>query len=358
MPIQDRFVLVLQRTVPLLPGEIQQEFVALLSPANLLIMAGTMAVWAGSHYFGIGFIVDGLLMVVGGLFLGYQIITAAADFTNAVYLTASAKSEADLDKAAALLANFVVVVGVAAFSALVLKGAKKAAPTGRAAIAAAAASKYGGIIPKHYRIFQLVARLENRIIAVRNTNPLSAPWIERGFPAKPIAIKAHTSGKTGIVTAANSAEIKAARDAGFYVVDSDGIARNAAGLELQLAAADWPVEVGQIIHAMQKKPLVGDYDLLGVINPQATGRNLVLAADRGEILMNWSNPEIRRISEALNRLMGEARVMHGAHDGFATVESAKDAQVFFPDGTVLQLPTPEAIAMFYQSIGRRPVIKP
>ena len=32
---------------------------------------------------------------------------------------------------------------------------------------------------------------------------------------------------------------------------------------------EWPLEPGQVIHPSQKKPLVGDYDLLGVIDPDA-----------------------------------------------------------------------------------------
>jgi hypothetical protein len=359
MPIHQRFCEVLRRTLPLLPGEMQQEFAALLSPMNLVIVAGTLAVWAGSHYFGIGFIVDGLLMVVGVLFLGYQIITAASDLTNAVYLTAAAKSAADLDKAAASLANFVAVVGVAAFSALVMKGARRVAPSARATIAAAAAARYGGMTPTHFRVFQLIARLQNRIIGVRNTNPLSTRWIELGYPAKPMLVKAHTSDKTGIVTAVNASEIKAARDVGYYVIDADGIPRNAAGQSLSFnRPPEWPLEPGQVIHPSQHRPLVGDYDLLGVIDPSAPGRNIVEAAANGKVLMNWSNPETRRMAGALNRLMDQPRVLHGAYDGYADVASAKASQIFFPDGTVLQLSTSEAVALFYQRIGRQPIIKP
>lgn len=359
MSPQDRFVEVLRRTIPLLPGEVQQEFAALLSPSNLILIAATLAAWAGSHYLGVGFVVDGLLLLGGALFLGYQVITAAVDFCNAVYLTASATTSAELDRAAQLFANFVAVVGVAAFSALVLKGAKRAAPAGRAAIAGMAAKAYGGFTPSHYRVFQWVAKVENRIIAVRNTNPLSTPWIEKGFPAKPLDIKAHTSKTTGIVTSANATETQAARAAGYYVVDADGIPRNAAGVELKLSTRpDWPVEAGQIIDARQLKPLVGDYDLLAVIDPGATGRNIVLAADRGQTLSNWTNPETNRIAAALNRWMDQARVMHGAHDSFAEAATAGPSTVFFPDGSVLQLSTNEAIAMFYRQIGRASIIKP
>lgn len=359
MSLDERFAEVLRRTLPLLPGEMRQEFAAMLSPTSLLIMAGTLAVWAGSHYFGVGFVVDALLLLGGAIFLGYQVITAAMELCSAISLTAQATTSADLDRAAALLASFVATVGVAVFSALLMKGAKAAAPSARAGIASIAASKLGGMTPTHFRIFQQVAKLHHRIIAVRHTNVASTKWIELGYPAKPIAIKAHTSKTTGIVTAANADEVMAARTFNYYVVDADGIARNATGQALKLPPrTEWPLEPGQIIDGRQMKPLVGDYDLLGVIDPGAKGRNIVLAADRGETLFNWTNPENTRIAKALNDAMDQPRVLHGAHDGFAAVDSAGSATVFFPDGFVLELPTAEAVAQFYRQIGRAPIIKP
>jgi hypothetical protein len=37
---------------------------SLLSKTNLAILAGTLTIWAGSHFFGVGEIVDVLLLVV------------------------------------------------------------------------------------------------------------------------------------------------------------------------------------------------------------------------------------------------------------------------------------------------------
>src|SRR3954447_25293177 len=49
MALEDRFIEVLKRTAPLLPEDIRDEFLALLAPKNLLIMAGVLAAWAASH---------------------------------------------------------------------------------------------------------------------------------------------------------------------------------------------------------------------------------------------------------------------------------------------------------------------
>ena len=136
---------------------------------------------------------------------------------------------------------------------------------------------------------------------MRLTNPKSTPWIERGYPPKPITIKAHTSKITGIVTAADAGEISAARRAGFFVIDADLVLRDANGLPMRFPKRpEWPLEPNQVIHPTQRLPLVGDYDLLGVIDPAAPGRNLTLAASQGNWLLDWNNPRTRAISEQLN----------------------------------------------------------
>ena len=82
-----------------------------------------------------------------------------------------------------------------------------------------------GITFAHYGVFEQVANALDRVIIVRNTNLLSTPWIELGYPPKPRSIKIHTSHDTGKVTCVNADEIQKARAAGFYVIDADGFAR-------------------------------------------------------------------------------------------------------------------------------------
>src|SRR2546423_508887 len=120
-------------------------------------------------------------------------------------------------------------VGGAVVMALIFKGAKRVAPRVRAAVIGVAARRLGGITPNHFNLFRTVAQESERIIAMRNTNIKSTPWIERGFPAKPMSIKLHTSAETGIVTAVDAAETQAARSKGFFVVDDDLVPRSATG---------------------------------------------------------------------------------------------------------------------------------
>jgi len=285
-----------------------------------------------------------------------QIKQAGSDFVDAIKLTADAETMDDLEMASMFLARFVAVVGVAVVMALIFKGAKRVAPRVRAAVIGVAARRLGGITPNHFNLFRQVAQESERIIAVRNTNIKSTPWIERGFPAKPMSIKLHTSAETGIVTAVDSAEMQAARSKGFFVIDEDMVPRNATGQELKLPGKpEWPMEPGQVIDPKMSKPLVGDYDLLGVINPAAKGRNLVLAASEGERVPDWTNPETRSVADQLNARMDQPRVMHGAQDGFDVLPDKGGSVVFFPDGSVKTLDTPEEVAAFYELLGRQTI---
>jgi hypothetical protein len=372
MSLPARFEWVLKFTVEhRLTGKVQQEFAALLTPMNLAIMAGTLAAWAVSHAFGYGFVVDALLLIVGAGFLGFQVISAGVDFCSAVWLTGSAKTQNELEAAADLFAGVIATVGVAAFSALVMKGAARAAPAARAGIAGATARLYGGMTQSHYRIFQAVAREQNRIIGVRFTNENSTRLIEFGCPPKPITVKIHTSPTTGIVTAISKAEKDLAYALGYYVVepfmgtliarrklpDVPGSPERFDVLKFE-SPPFWELQEGQLIHAAQQKPLVGDYDLAWIIDPGNPTPNMVLGSSRGKMLLNWTNPEVKRIAAALNARMDQPRVLHGAHDGFADVASAKAVMVFFPDNSVVKLSTPEAVSAWYGQTGRIEVIKP
>src|SRR5258708_31503125 len=113
-----------------------------------------------------------------------------------------------------------------------------------------------GIAFTHYGVFEQVAHALNRVIVVRNTNPLSTPCIDLGYPPKPRSIKIHTSHQTGKVTCVSADEIQKARAAGFYVINSDGFPRNAAGgalaMRFNLADATGRDQPAQPIHSQQQ----------------------------------------------------------------------------------------------------------
>jgi hypothetical protein len=100
LSVQERVSETLRRSLPLLPGEARDVVAGLLSPESVAIIAGTMALWAGSHLFGVGEIIDLLLLAVGGLVLGRSIWGVAEDLWEFARLSINGSSESDLDQAA------------------------------------------------------------------------------------------------------------------------------------------------------------------------------------------------------------------------------------------------------------------
>jgi hypothetical protein len=122
--MQHKFEEVLRRTAPKVPSSMRNEFEALLSPTSLGVMAGTLVLWAGSHAFGVGEIVDVILLVGGLVFLGLAVFDVARELGDFLVVTSTAADEKDLDEAASHLAKAIAIMGVAAFIALLAKVAK------------------------------------------------------------------------------------------------------------------------------------------------------------------------------------------------------------------------------------------
>lgn len=211
-----------------------------------------------------------------------------------------------------------------------------------------------GITQTHFAVFQSVAQQLNRIIVVRNTNTKSTMWIAQGYPPKPKNLEfLHTSDRTGKVTVKDEDEKRKARQAGFYVVDTDGLARRQPHEVLQKRfpfSTPEMNEPGQVIDPLRQRALVGDYDLMGVIDPDAKGRVLTLHSVNGVEVTNRSNPDVNRVIDALNKRMDQPRVMHGPQDLYKGFRGACTA--FLPNGTVWELTTERAVRDFYDSIGR------
>jgi hypothetical protein len=61
------------RSKKYLPAALAAQVEAFLTPENLALMTATVAVWAGSHFFGVGEVVDVGLLLVGAFFVGWSI---------------------------------------------------------------------------------------------------------------------------------------------------------------------------------------------------------------------------------------------------------------------------------------------
>jgi hypothetical protein len=125
MSTTDRLAEVLKRSKKNFGPDIGNAIDSLLSPANLTIMAGMLVVWAGSHFFGVGEIVDVLLLIVGAFTIGWSITDVAEDLYNFADHTINAKSEADLDRAAQAFSHAVVLAGITVIMAILLRKSVK-----------------------------------------------------------------------------------------------------------------------------------------------------------------------------------------------------------------------------------------
>lgn len=122
MSTTDKITEALQRSLPKLPSDVGAALQALFSPTNLAIMAGGIVVWVGSHAFGIGEIVDIILLGVGIFTLGWSIFGGAQKLLDFATTATSASSESDLDKAADYFAEAVTLLGISAIQAFLLRG--------------------------------------------------------------------------------------------------------------------------------------------------------------------------------------------------------------------------------------------
>jgi hypothetical protein len=125
MSDRERVAEAMRRSLPLLPQDARLTVQAMLSPQSLAIMTGTLVVWAGSHFFGVGEIVDVILLVVGVAALGLSVFSGAEELYDFARRAVAARSDPDLDAAAQHFANAVTILGISTIQAILLRGAAK-----------------------------------------------------------------------------------------------------------------------------------------------------------------------------------------------------------------------------------------
>src|SRR5262245_16050012 len=131
MPLTERLREVLTRSKKNFGPEVGRAIDELLSPTNLAILAGTLMLWAGSHLFGVGEVVDVILLVVGAFVIGWSIGDVVKDLYTFTERTMNANSEADLEAAAKALSHAIVLAGITVVMALLLRKSAKQVETAR-----------------------------------------------------------------------------------------------------------------------------------------------------------------------------------------------------------------------------------
>jgi hypothetical protein len=116
----------MQRSLPYLPENAKSIVQSLLTPESLALIGATLAVWAGSHFFGIGEIVDVVLLVIGAVTVGFAVFEGSSEFYEFTKGAMNARSVADLDVAGQHFARSVTLLGIATVQGLLLRGQAKA----------------------------------------------------------------------------------------------------------------------------------------------------------------------------------------------------------------------------------------
>lgn len=127
LPVADKIGEAMRRSLPLLPAEAGTVVLALLRPESVATIGGTLIVWAGSHAFGLGEVVDVLLLGVGFIGFGFSVFEGASEFAAFVEGACSARSDYELQASAQHFARAVTILGISAVQTLLLRGRSQAA---------------------------------------------------------------------------------------------------------------------------------------------------------------------------------------------------------------------------------------
>lgn len=121
-------IIALFKAVPkFLPGAAKAQFEAFITPENLAIMAGFLALIAAAQAIpGADAVVDAALVAIAWASTGWSGVVAVASLIKAVLRATDARTENDIDAAAKIAAEALLVLGLTAFMGKLLLKARRA----------------------------------------------------------------------------------------------------------------------------------------------------------------------------------------------------------------------------------------
>ncbi|MGY5958652.1 Holin [Kosakonia sp. BK9b] len=121
LDLQAKLRLVLIKAATLVPADVGQQLLALITPQSLATMAGIVVLWAGAHFLGVGEIADIILLIVGWAAIGGVAVEAGKKLYDFAIKTHAARSEMEIDDAAKDLAEAITLIGINTVFALLLR---------------------------------------------------------------------------------------------------------------------------------------------------------------------------------------------------------------------------------------------
>ena len=116
----------MRRSLPHMPAGARGIVEGMIQPLSLAIIAGTLVVWAGSHFFGVGEVVDIILLAVGVVALGFSVFEGASELYDFADNSINARTDHDLEAAGHHFARAVVILGISTIQAVLLRGQGRA----------------------------------------------------------------------------------------------------------------------------------------------------------------------------------------------------------------------------------------
>ena len=126
MSATDKIGEAIRRSLPHIPSDVRVIVSSLLQPQTLAVIAGTLVVWMGSHAFGVGEIVDIILLGIGVATLGFSVFEGADELYKFTIGALGVRSDADFEKAGVHFARAVTLLGVSTLQAILLRGQGRA----------------------------------------------------------------------------------------------------------------------------------------------------------------------------------------------------------------------------------------
>ena len=120
--LEDRLRDVLRKTQGKVGPEVARQLEALIGPKSLAIMGDVLLLWAGGHAFGVGEAIDLVVGIVGFVAIGGAIFEGLDELLAVGRETYAARSDSDLDGAAAHLAKAIGILGIQAVLAILFRG--------------------------------------------------------------------------------------------------------------------------------------------------------------------------------------------------------------------------------------------
>ncbi len=122
----DKLGAAMERSLQYLPDDAKSVVKKMVEPESLAIIGGTLIVWVGSHAFGVGELVDVVLLVAGVFTLGFSVFEGGQAFIDFTSAALGANSESDLDQAGKDFAKAVTLLGIGVIQAFLLRGQSSA----------------------------------------------------------------------------------------------------------------------------------------------------------------------------------------------------------------------------------------